>query len=426
MHSEWNFHAGHPENGSWPDRYRGSSIRRVDVFREVVASLCAQPGRTILTLFGTVLGVAAFVAVTGIVQTATGQISDGFSQLEATTVRVTDQEPKLAGDASLGFPIDTAERLCNLNGVSDATLMWVVDDEAHPLSIATDPYTEASMLPGYSVIAADNHIAGFADHGMTAGSALDAFQVDTGVRAAMLGSQTAKRLGITDLAVPRTIYLGGESFSVIGIMSSSSRIPQLDTSVVIPDTVALGWLGAPTQRNPARAVASTETGAASLIARQAPYALRADAPERALADAPQDWSKATRGVRKSMTGLVAGLAGLSLLIGCVSIAGATMASVTERIPEFGLRRSLGARTTDIAIQIITETAVIGIIGGLLGGNIGLVIIVVVSISQSWTAVVDPLLLLLGPVIGVISGVAAGICPAVRASRISPIGALQHG
>ena len=79
MHSEWNFHAGHPENGSWPDRYRGSSIRRVDVFREVVASLCAQPGRTILTLFGTVLGVAAFVAVTGIVQTATGQISDGFS-----------------------------------------------------------------------------------------------------------------------------------------------------------------------------------------------------------------------------------------------------------------------------------------------------------------------------------------------------------
>ena len=127
-----------------------------------------------------------------------------------------------------------------------------------------------------------------------------------------------------------------------------------------------------------------------------------------------------------MTGLVAGLAGLSLLIGCVSIAGATMASVTERIPEFGLRRSLGARTTDIAIQIITETAVIGIIGGLLGGNIGLVIIVVVSISQSWTAVVDPLLLLLGPVIGVISGVAAGICPAVRASRISPIGALQHG
>lgn len=127
-----------------------------------------------------------------------------------------------------------------------------------------------------------------------------------------------------------------------------------------------------------------------------------------------------------MTGLVAGLAALSLLIGCVSIASATMASVTERIPEFGLRRSLGARATDIALQIIAETAVIGVIGGLLGGNIGLVIILVVSITQSWTAVVDLSLLLLGPLIGVISGVTAGICPAVRASRISPIGALQHG
>jgi putative ABC transport system permease protein len=72
-----------------------------------------------------------------------------------------------------------------------------------------------------------------------------------------------------------------------------------------------------------------------------------------------------------------------------------------------------------------ETAILGLIGGLVGMSLGVMTVLGVCAAQSWTPVLDPLLLVLGPLLGILTGVIAGIYPAVKASRISPISALQH-
>lgn len=122
------------------------------------------------------------------------------------------------------------------------------------------------------------------------------------------------------------------------------------------------------------------------------------------------------------------IAGISLLVGGIGITNIMLASITERIREIGVRRAVGAKGRDIFIQIVVESAVIGVIGGLLGlvASLG-VMRLLVMISPSENA---PVLEFGNAVISfgfaVLIGIASGIYPAVKAARIEPIEALRYG
>ncbi|MCI1936173.1 MAG: ABC transporter permease [Bifidobacteriaceae bacterium] len=407
------------------EKEQKSTIRVKDFLHEILSAASSRPSRTLMTIAGTILGIATFIGIIGFTQSAAGQISEKFNTLEATQLHLTDNLPKTSQKAALSFPTDSLKRITALNGVKSASLYWKVDSDVHPLSISTKPTFGSQNSTGFAVYAADNGLFDFARNSMKIGIPFNSFHVQHQSHVAVLGEKTAQHLGINDLTLPHTIYLNSEPFSVLGILHSVTELPEIDTSVVIPDTTSLKLYGKPTATSPAQMMLRTDMGAARLIANQAPYALRPDAPQNFLVDAPQDWSKATRGVQSSLSGLLVGLAVLALLIGCVGIANSTLTSIFERIPEIGLRRALGARPRHILAQILGETALLGGIGGLIGMSLGLAAILGVCFVQSWTPVIDPMLLLLGPLLGILTGTIAGIYPAVKASRISPITALQH-
>jgi putative ABC transport system permease protein len=104
----------------------------------------------------------------------------------------------------------------------------------------------------------------------------------------------------------------------------------------------------------------------------------------------------------------------------------TLLSVMERIGEIGLRRSLGATTKNIAGQFIVESAVIGLLGGLVGSAMGVFAVVIVSVVNGWTPILDIGLVLGAALLGAVVGLAAGAYPALRASRIEPVTALRGG
>jgi putative ABC transport system permease protein len=312
-----------------------------------------------------------------------------------------------------------------LNGTTSATLFWKTDTNNRPLNLSLTPASTGTTPSNFPIYAADDGLFDFAARGFSSGIAYNAFHVDKKSRVLVLGAKTAEGLGIENLTLARTIYINNEPYTVLGILKSVSEIPELDTAAIIPSTTALELYGPPSTESPAQMMIRTKLGAAQLIARQAPYALRPDAPQYFAVDAPPDWSKATRGVKRSLSGLLLGLAALALFIGCVGIANSTLTSIFERIPEIGLRRALGARAVHVSAQVLGETAVLGLIGGLVGMSLGVVAVLGVCGVQSWTPVLDPLLLVFGPLLGILTGVLAGIYPAVKASRISPISALQH-
>lgn len=119
------------------------------------------------------------------------------------------------------------------------------------------------------------------------------------------------------------------------------------------------------------------------------------------------------------------IAAISLIVGGIGIANIMLATITERTKEIGVRRALGARRRDILLQFLTETAAIGVIGGLFGCLFGLGAIELLKRFSGWEALVDPAYF--GISLGISCGVAvlSGIYPARRASLMDPIGALRY-
>lgn len=109
----------------------------------------------------------------------------------------------------------------------------------------------------------------------------------------------------------------------------------------------------------------------------------------------------------------------------LKIANTTLVAVLERIDEIGLRRALGAGQRHIAGQFLTESSVLGMIGGLLAAGAGVAVVVGISAARQWTPTVEPWTVLAAPLVGCLTGLLSGAYPAIRASRIQPAEALRQ-
>ena len=118
------------------------------------------------------------------------------------------------------------------------------------------------------------------------------------------------------------------------------------------------------------------------------------------------------------------LAGIALLVGAVGIANTMVVTVLERRGEIGLRRSLGARSVHVAVQFLTEAAILALIGGIAGLALGVAAATIIA-AVSGQPVVIPVEVLAGsPGVAVLVGALAGLAPALRAARLSPTVALR--
>jgi putative ABC transport system permease protein len=119
------------------------------------------------------------------------------------------------------------------------------------------------------------------------------------------------------------------------------------------------------------------------------------------------------------------IAAISLVVGGIGIANIMLATITERTKEIGVRRALGARRSDIMTQFLTETAAIGIVGGILGCAFGIAAIQGITHFTNWQALVAPHYVFISLGISCAVAIISGIFPARRASRMDPITALRY-
>jgi len=195
--------------------------------------------------------------------------------------------------------------------------------------------------------------------------------------------------------------------------------------VSVPASTALRTWGPPQTSQPAQMLIHTRLGAAQVVAEQAPIALRPDDPKLLTATAPPSLSQLRRSVTASLNAVFLALAGIALIVGAVGIANTTLVAVLERVGEIGLRRALGARPVHIAAQFLAESTALGLFGGLIGASLGVVAVLAVTVYQSWTALLDPRVVLAAPAAGAVIGLLAGLYPALRAGTIEPADALRR-
>ncbi|MEV7213011.1 ABC transporter permease [Kitasatospora cineracea] len=399
-----------------------SRLHLRDLLSEALAGVLQRPARSALTAVGTILGVGTLVAVLGLTASASAQIDARFNVLTATEVTVEDVGSARPNAERLSFPPDADARISRLQGVEAGGVYWNVR-LAQP-GVRTTSLDERAGSAQTPILAASPGVLSAAAPHLVQGRLYDEWHDSSAQRVAVIGTSLAQRLGITTLDTQPALYIEGRPFLVIGIIDGVRRKADLPLSVVVPRGTAFALWGTPVG-DPAKMIISTRIGAAQQVASEAALALDAARPENFRVIPPPDPRILRMGVTSDLNQLLLLLAGICLGIGAIGIANTTLIAVLERTGEIGLRRSLGARGIHITTQFLTESACIGLLGGLIGSTVGVLTVVGVSLVQEWTPIISPVTIAMAPAIGLCTGLAAGIYPAWRASRIQPAEALRR-
>jgi macrolide transport system ATP-binding/permease protein len=399
-----------------------SGITLRDLLNEALAGIFARPGRMALTILGIVIGLAALVATLGLSRTASNRIISQFDELAATEITITGKSG-FTGTDPRAIPWDAPERLLRMNGVSAAGILSDVEIGETLVSATPvkDPRSQTAFhlsvqaaSPGlFETVRADLYTGRFPDQGHS----------DRMDRVAVLGANAAERLGIGSVEQYPAITIGDYIYLVIGIVNDVARQPDLLGAVMIPEGAArhdFGLIG------PEKVIVETRIGATSLIAQQAPLALRPDDPAALKIEFLPEPQRVRDAVQTDLNILFLLLGGLSLVVGAIGIGNITLVSVLERTGEIGLRRAIGATRGHIAAHFLLESTSLGIIGGIIGSCLGILVVMAVSAYQVWTPVLDPLAPILAPLVGGLIGLVSGAYPAMRAAYLEPVEAFRAG
>lgn len=397
-----------------------------DVVAEATAGIGARPGRLLLTVLGTVLGIASVVVTIGLAQTAANRINEQFDAVAATQA-VAKPESRMTWSGTnraIGtLPWDAAERAERLNGVVAAATISDVDLGTDQVTAVPVHDPSAPTLSSPKVVATSAGLLEAIRGQVSQGRFFDSGHDLRGDHVVVLGAKAAARLGVLRVDRQPSIFLGDEAYQVIGILGDAERRSDLLGDVIVPQGAAQADLGLAA---PGELQMLLQVGAGPVVSQQLPTALDPNAPDTIDVSAPGKPAGVQQDVQADVNLVFLALGAVALLIGGVGIANVTLLSVMERVGEIGLRRALGARRRDIAAQFMLESIVVGGLGGLIGASLGVGVVAVVSLTQDWTPILDLRMVAAAAVLGALVGLLAGLYPALKASRVEPVAALRGG
>ena len=384
-----------------------------DILKVGAVGLRTRPLRAFLSSLGIAIGIAAMVSVVGISSSSQAELDRKLDALGTNLLTVTPGQTFGGDDAVL--PNEAESMVARIGPIRSVSAVGEVSDAN---VYRTDKIAEVETS-GVSVLAARIGLRSTIGVGIRSGTWLNA--ATSRYPATVLGTKTADRLGISHAGPDTKVLIGGEWFTVVGILRAASLAPELDTAAVIGWPVAeslLGFDGHPTTVYTRSDPAQVEQVQSVLGATANP-----EQPNEVEVSRPSDALAAQEAAGEAFTGLLLGLGAVALVVGGVGVANTMVISVLERRAEIGLRRSLGATRGQVRTQFLAESLLLSALGGVGGAILGTLVTAGYATYQGWPTVI-PAWALVGGVVATLGiGSLAGLYPAIRASRLSPTEAL---
>lgn len=385
------------------------------MLKVILRNMWRRKARTFLTVFGIVVGIFALTVLGGLSARLTQQVK-GAKSWYTNSISIVPAGGNLFGGAEGKYLTPrTAEDIQNIPGVKDAVAgigLFVKDSGqfsfgAPDLIIGLDLNRSQDLLKQLNV---------------DKGRGLQ----KSDSRKVLMGSTLADKL---NAEVGGTVNLRGEEFEVVGILQPTLSAPDTFAFVSYEDGLELFF-----KTNPF--IKQTEPIAGTIYVTwdkgTDPEALSKDIESKVAGIrviSPAEAEKQISQFSLIFNAILFGIAFIALVVGGLSIINTMVMSVSERTREIGLKRAIGAETRTILGEYLLESAMIGLLGGLIGMGLGVLAIILLNgatASKNVTVFTVSWLVVVGPVLfATVLGTLAGIFPALRAARLKPVESLRE-
>lgn len=394
-------------------RLSKSRLRAGDVLSVGSTGLRTRKMRTALSALGVTIGIAAMVGVLGLSESSRADLSNRIEALGTNLLTVSPGGGFGAGDGVL--PDDAVPKIGRIGPVHEVADVVVVD-----ASILRNDVMNPNQTGGITVAAADLDLLDTLNGDIAEGAWLN--EASGAFTNVVLGSVSAERLGIESVERGVQVSIGGEWFTVVGILEPFPLAADLDRSALIGKDAAAAVFD--TELNPSVIYLRTESGAVDAVRGVVSSTVDPAEPEEVTVSRPSDILEAEEAADSAFTNLFLGLGAVALLVGGIGIANVMVIAVIERRNEIGLRRALGGTRAHIRRQFLTEALLLSSLGGLAGVGLGAAVTWGYARYQGWEVVIPPEAAVGGIAAAVVIGGVAGLYPAMRAARLAPTEALR--
>ena len=400
------------------------------ILRIAFRALARNKLRSILTMLGIIIGVAAVIAMVSVGQGAQHQVQQQIAAMGTNALFVYSGSASVGGfrmGSSSVKSLTTEDRDAILKecpavkavapGVfSSAQVVYQNQNWSTRLSGTTREYFDIRMWP------------------MKSGVAFTDQDVETAANVVVLGTRVVESLfGVDEDPVGRTIRIRNLPFRVVGVAQSRGQSgggDDQDDRVYIPFTTAqkkiLGqnWLHFMSVQAVSKDATPVAQEQIEGLLRER-HRLRADEENDFSVRNWTDVADVADQAGRVMTLLLSSIASVSLIVGGIGIMNIMLVSVTERTREIGIRMAIGATDSDVQRQFLIEAVVLSLLGGLVGVLVGVSASSVISSVLRWPTFISPLAIAVAVVFSIAVGVFFGFYPARKAARLDPIEALRY-